>query len=75
MLAIGEGARVEVTESVRLWGTNVLTVRPGARGSRGVRTDTLERLTVADARAILEEVPQVLAASPEVVGSAQLKLL
>jgi putative ABC transport system permease protein len=73
MLAIGEGARVEVTESVRLWGTNVLTVRPGARGSRGVRTDTLERLTVADARAILEEVPQVLAASPEVVGSAQLK--
>ncbi len=73
MLAIGEGARVEVTESVRLWGTNVLTVRPGARGSRGVRTEELEDLTVADARAVLDEVPEVVAATPEVVGNAQLK--
>ncbi len=73
MLAIGEGARVEVTESVRLWGTNVLTIRPGARGSRGVQTDVLEELTVGDARAILSEVAPVLAVTPEVVGSAQVK--
>jgi len=73
MLAIGEGARVQVTESVRQWGTNVLTVRAGARGSRGVRTETLEELTVEDARALLQEVPEVAAVTPDVAGSAQVK--
>ncbi|MHB8766569.1 MAG: ABC transporter permease, partial [Deferrisomatales bacterium] len=73
MMAIGEGARVQVTESVRMWGTDVLTIRPGARGSRGVRSDLLERLTVDDARAVLDEVPEVVALTPEVVGSAQVK--
>jgi len=73
MLAIGEGARVQVTDSVRQWGTNVLTVRAGARGSRGVRTETLEELTVEDARALLREVPEVAAVTPEVAGSAQVK--
>jgi len=73
MLAIGEGARVQVTESVRQWGTNVLTVRAGARGSRGVRTETQEELTVEDARALLQEVPEVAAVTPDVAGSAQVK--
>ncbi len=73
MLAIGEGARVEVTESVRQWGTNVLTVRPGTRGLGGVRTDALQRLTVGDAQALLTEVPGVVAVTPEVTGTVQAK--
>jgi putative ABC transport system permease protein len=73
MLAIGEGARLEVTESVRQWGTNVLTVRPGTRGLGGVRTDALQRLTVGDAEALLAEVPQAVAVTPEVTGTVQAK--
>lgn len=73
MLAIGEGARLEVTDSVRQWGTNLLTIRPGTRGLGGVRTDALQRLTVGDAEALLAEVRQAVAVTPEVTGTVQAK--
>jgi putative ABC transport system permease protein len=48
-------------------------VRPGQRGSGGVRSATSQTLTVADAEAILAEVPEVQAVAPVSQGRAQVK--
>ena len=53
MLAIGAGARKQVLERFTALGTNLLTVRPGQRGTGGVMSGTQQNLTVEDARATL----------------------
>jgi putative ABC transport system permease protein len=56
-------------------GTNLLVVRPGARGARGVMSGTQQNLTVADAQAILDEVRGIQRIAPVVNGMAQVKYL
>ena len=73
MLALGEGAQKQVMENVQAMGTNMLVVRPGQAGMRGVSQGNQDNLTLADAQALLEKVPQVSQVSPVVSGSAQLK--
>lgn len=71
MLAIGDGARHEVVERISAMGSNLLLVRPGApnqRGRWGVAT-----LVPEDVDAINAQVPNLLAAIPELTGNATLR--
>jgi putative ABC transport system permease protein len=74
MLAVGEGARRTVAEKLKSLGTNLMMVMPGTVTSSGVRISAYGRntLTEADARAIQDEVPFVVAAAPALRGSGQI---
>ena len=67
MLAIGEGAKQAVVEQIGSMGTNLLLVRPGAPSQRGVG-GTVATMVPADAEA-MSQLPNVLAAVPELTGS------
>ena len=70
MLAIGDGAKEAVIERISSMGSNLLLVRPGApnmRGMGGVAT-----LVPEDVDAI-NTLPNILAAVPELGGSATLR--
>ncbi|MCC5805144.1 MAG: ABC transporter permease [Opitutales bacterium] len=73
MVSLGEGARSEVEEQVSRLGQNVVLVFPGARQLGGVSIGggSANTLTVEDALAIQEEIPEVVAASPEVRSQRQ----
>lgn len=68
MVGLGQGARFEVEEQVNRLGQNVILVFPGARSLGGVSIGggTANTLTTADAHALQDEIPEVVAASPEV---------
>jgi macrolide transport system ATP-binding/permease protein len=61
MVAVGQGADSAVRAQIESLGANLLIVLPGASGMGGVRGGfgSASTLTVADARAIAEEVPAV----------------
>jgi len=73
MLALGAGARRSILNRISAMGTNLLIVRPGQSGSRGVASGTQENLTLDDARAVLNEVANARSVAPVVRGSAQFK--
>lgn len=74
MLSIGAGARESMVSRLESMGTNLLMVRPGQRGGPGgVRSVMQQTLTPEDARAILDEVPDIYAVAPVVQGRAQVK--
>jgi len=68
MVGLGQGASTEVREQVNRLGQNVVLVFPGERSLGGVSIGggSANTLTTEDARAIQEEIPEVIAASPEV---------
>jgi macrolide transport system ATP-binding/permease protein len=70
MLAIGDGARQAVIDSISTLGTNQLIVRPGAPNLRG--RDVVATLVEDDVAAI-REVPNVLAAVPEQSSAATVR--
>lgn len=70
MLAIGDGARHEVVERISAMGSNLLLVRPGAPNQRGRWPATL---VPEDVTAINEQIPNLIAAIPELTGSATLR--
>jgi macrolide transport system ATP-binding/permease protein len=67
MLAIGDGAKQIVLDRISAMGTNLLLVRPGQPGRRGVG-GTVASLIPRDAE-VIAELPNVLAAVPELGGS------
>lgn len=73
MLALGEGARESISESLASLGSNILTVRPGAMRHGGVMMEagSVTRIEIQDAKLIarLNEVKNV---SPNVSNRAQL---
>ncbi len=73
LVSIGEGARSEVEEQVNRLGQNVVLVFPGSRSLGGVSIGggSANTLTVEDAIALQEEIPEVVAASPEVRSQRQ----
>ena len=76
MLALGAGTREKVTQSVRNFGANLLSVRPSFRsGASGVRSETANALRLEDAEAILEQVPEVEMVTPDLDGSYQVKYM
>jgi putative ABC transport system permease protein len=74
LVSLGEGARREVEAQVSRLGDNVIMVFPGARSLGGVSIGggSANTLTVEDAIAIQEELPEVVAASPEVRSQRQI---
>lgn len=76
MLALGAGTKEKVTESVRSMGSNLLTISPEwRRGGGVVGTGQTRDLTLEDAEAILDELPEVVMASPEISTRLQVKYL
>ncbi len=75
MLALGEGARRQIRESISSLGTNLLYVRPGSASRGGVRlgAGTLQNLTIDDSDAIRSECPSVVEVAPYLGGGAQVK--
>src|SRR6185436_6866532 len=67
MLAIGDGAKQLVLDRISAMGTNLLLIRPGAPVRRGVG-GTVASLVPEDAD-MIAELPNVLAAVPELGGS------
>jgi putative ABC transport system permease protein len=68
MVGLGQGASSEVQELVNRLGQNVVLVFPGSRQLGGVSIGggSANTLTVEDAQALRDEIPEVIAASPEV---------
>lgn len=73
LMALGNGASNALTTMIRGFGSNVMMLMPNYRSSGGVVLDYVERLTVEDARALMDEVPELAAASPLIGSSVQLK--
>jgi putative ABC transport system permease protein len=73
MLSIGEGAKRKVAESIQRFGTNLLSVRPGAARIGHVRTGSVETLILEDARAIKEKIPSIRLVASVVRNMAQIK--
>jgi putative ABC transport system permease protein len=73
MIAIGSGAKAQVTAHIASIGSNLLIVRSGSSTSGGLRmgSGTVPTLTVDDSEAILNEVPSVKLVAPELSGIAQ----
>jgi len=74
MVGIGNGARAQVESQIASLGRDVIQVSPGSSSSRGVRqgAESAATLTVEDAEAIAEELPDVAAVSPEVKIKCQI---
>lgn len=75
MLALGTGAQKQVLEGIQSMGTNLLIVRSGQAGMRGVSMGTQDSLTLDDAEVLLRKLSAVQAVSPVVGGSVQMKFL
>lgn len=73
MMAIGQGSKESVRKELSTWGTNLLTIRPGADMRGGVRQDpsSMQTLKMADYQSILSEAKFVTKVSPEVSASGQ----
>lgn len=70
MLAIGDGAKKAVVDSISAMGGNLLIVRPGGPEQR--RAWEIRTLVPEDVKAI-NELPHVAAALPELTGSYTLR--
>ncbi|WP_113907011.1 MacB family efflux pump subunit [Aliidiomarina celeris] len=70
MLAIGQGAQKEVVDRISAMGSNLLSVFPGAPNSRG--RWSVATLVPEDVDAI-NELPNILAAVPELTGNRTLR--
>jgi putative ABC transport system permease protein len=73
MLALGAGAKQQVLSGIQSMGTNLLVVRPGQAGLRGVSVGNQDNLTLRDAELLLEGLPAVQQVAPVVNGSVQVK--
>jgi putative ABC transport system permease protein len=72
MIAVGAGAKAQITEHIASMGSNLMMVRSGSLTSGGLRmgSGTVPTLTVDDAEAILNEIPSVQSVAPDLVGVA-----
>jgi putative ABC transport system permease protein len=73
LVAVGNGAQVQIESQVAALGQNLLTVFAGSSKAGGINSGlgSASTLTLADAEAIRREVPDVAAVSPEISTSAQ----
>lgn len=73
MLALGKGAKESISDTFASLGTNILTIRPGARRMGGVSMEAgaVTRFTLKDAQEI-SKIPHVKGVSPSVSGRGQI---
>src|SRR5881227_1023642 len=76
-IAIGQGSRAAVAESIQKLGTNVLSVMPGQqrRGNVSFGFGSINTMKLEDAAAILKNCPSIAKVSPSVNRNAQVKYL
>src|SRR4051794_9125725 len=74
LMSVGRGAQAAVTERIQGLGTNLLFIRPGSTQQAGVRAGggSAQSLSLEDAQAIAEQVPEVSGVAPEIGGFAQM---
>jgi len=73
MISLGEGARQQTLSTIAKFGTNIITVKPGEKKSRHVRSGKVETLTLEDAYAIRDYVPNITGVSAQAYQNGQLK--
>ncbi len=73
MLSIGSGAQEQVMKNVNSIGTNLLGIRPRRRNRSGVRTQNLQKLSLSDAKTILNDINGIKMLAPVVSETAQIK--
>lgn len=73
MISLGEGARLQTLSTIAKFGTNIITVKPGEKKNRHVRTGKVETLTLEDAYAIRDYVRNINGVAAQVSQSGQLK--
>ena len=73
MIAVGAGAEARVAEQINSLGSNLIVVVSGAITSGGVRLGFGTEMTLSedDALVLERDIPEILAASPVVRGTAQ----
>ncbi len=71
MLAIGEGSQQQIVQRISAIGTNVLNLQPSR--DEGGRRNLPSTLTYEDAMAVIEGVPNVLGAMPELQSNYTLR--
>jgi len=73
MIAIGSGAQARIEEQIKALGSNLIMLTPGSVTASGVRMGSGSRnvLTEDDSYAIQREIPDVVAASPQLRGTGQ----
>jgi putative ABC transport system permease protein len=67
-VAVGQGASAQIDEQIQNLGENMIWIEAGNRNVNGVRTGThgTRSLTLADLKAIQQQIPQVINVSPNV---------
>lgn len=77
MVAIGEGANLQVSSQIERLGSNLLIVMPGRTREPGARTmgafGSMDVLTMDEVQAIRDECPSVRAVAPEISRGATVK--
>lgn len=73
MLSIGQGAQININNTIASMGSHLLIVVPGATSSGGLRfgSGSVRTLTISDAQAVAE-LPSIEATAPVISGIAQL---
>ncbi|MBP2233254.1 putative ABC transport system permease protein [Azospirillum agricola] len=73
MIAVGAGAQARIADQINSLGSNLIVVVSGTITSGGVRLGFGTQMTLSedDAQALERDIPEILAASPGVRGTAQ----
>ncbi len=73
MLAIGQGSKASISQSINQMGSNMIMIRPGEDVRGGVRQEAsaMQTLKIADLEAIIEKGDQLAHVSPYVSSSGQ----
>jgi putative ABC transport system permease protein len=72
LMSIGRGAEAQILTNIQSLGSNLVTIRPGAFTFGGVRGGMSQTLTLEDAEAIAQQVPNISAIAPTYSSSLQL---
>lgn len=76
LISIGQGAQGSIESSIQSIGSNLIIITPGAQRGPGITVSqgrgSARTLTLADSRAITNEVTQIKAVAPEVSGRYQI---
>jgi putative ABC transport system permease protein len=73
MISLGEGARRQTLSTIAKFGTNIITVKPGEKKRRHVRTGKVETLVLGDAYAIRNFIQNINGVAAQLYKNGQLK--
>ncbi len=71
LMSVGKGAQASILYHIESIGTDLVTIRPGAFMFGGVRGGMSETLTMEDAEAITDQIPNVSAVAPTYSSNLQ----